>query len=101
MLIADLLQSVLIRVVPGALSQQEVSVLERSLVSHGVDEDLRPPEGSSEVIDSLYDLTPDLAHPVKLGQVSKLRISVKVQRIVIIAIIGLQEEEASVSSSNI
>lgn len=98
-MLANLGECVLIRVVPCALSQQVVGEFERSLIRQRVNVDLGATEASSEVVDSLDDLTAHLAHLVKGRQVGKLGILVEVQRLVILALARLNQTRKKVSLS--
>lgn len=93
---ADLFQGLLVGGVPGALSQQVVSVLVSSLVRKRIQRDGRVRELGSEVIDRLEDLTAHLTHLVERGQVGKLGILVEVEGVIITLLIGLYTKEENV-----
>ena len=92
---ADLFQGLLVGGVPGALSQQVVGVLVRSLVRKRIQRDGRVRELGSKVIDRLKDLTTHLTHLVERGQVGKLGILVEVEGVIITLLIGLYTKEAN------
>ena len=87
--LADLLEVLLVGVVPGALLQQVLGVLVGGRVCRRVEVDLRPAKASSEVIDRLHDLSTDLAHLVKRWQVGILRVLIEVERVFIAFLLRL------------
>lgn len=81
--LADFLKVLLVGVVPSPLLQQVLGVLVRRHIGERVQIDLGSAKARPKVIDGLDNLSSHFTHLVERGQVSILRVLVKVQRVIV------------------
>ena len=82
--LADLLEDLLVGVVPSFFLQKVVGILMSSLVCEWVDMDLRAVKTSSKIVNGLHDLTAHLTHLVKGWQVRVLWVLIEVERLILV-----------------